>query len=248
MQGIFSALLPMIILSSVFGVSQTSLDKSGKRNNRKQVLMGRFLPLLYLLMYTYAIVYLLKNQHGSSIDDYYNERALSNMSIFDYLGLIAATYMILLFNILHSNRLKKYVHKIHRADIILQSLGIEINFKRIYYYQILLIIFGFTFMLILIMNKYKGNSKTNSTDIVITNEFILSLPLVLIFLIEAQLAVVALTLYQRFCYINNTMAVMINTKLDTTETTIIKVIPAASKLQQRYKLGAEDTYFITLQI
>lgn len=103
MKDISSAMLPIIIVSLLFGVSQAWLSKWQNCTYSMQFILGKILPLFYLLIYTYAISYLLQFEHHTR--DVY-KIALSDTVIYDYLGSITATYIILLCNLTSGYRRK----------------------------------------------------------------------------------------------------------------------------------------------
>lgn len=230
MKNIHSAMLPIIIVSLLFGVSQISINKLQNCSYSTRLMFGKILPLVYLLTYTYAISYLLQFEHHTS--DVY-KIALSDTVIYDYLGSIATAYTILCFNLTDGNRIKKSVTKICKIDMIFEHMGIEVHYNRLFYYQILQTIIGFIFMLVLIIKQHKRSIENDLADVIpdviFAKEFILSLPLVLIFLMESQIAIYGLILYQRFCYVNTTLRNMTKLKHDLMDINVVKVMSVVGK-------------------
>lgn len=221
MKSLSSATLPTIIVSLIFGLSQIWISKRQSCTYSTQFILRIILPLSYLLLYTYAISYILQSEYHAN--DVY-KIALADTEVYDYLASIAATYIILCFNLKSNYRRKKCAKKIIKTDRALNDIGIEVNSKKLRCYQILNIIIGFTMTFILIVTQYKKSTEHNTdvSDVIITKEFILFLPLILIFITEFQFAVYALIIYQRFCYINASLRNMIQFRNNTT-TNLIKV-------------------------
>lgn len=105
------------------------------------------------------------------------------------------------------------------------------NFKKLYCYQILQIIIGITLLVMLVIKQYKRSTENNTdevVDVIISKEFILFLPLVLIFLTECQFAIYGFILYQRFCHVNAALRNMIKLS-DNIEIYVIKVAAVQGK-------------------
>ncbi|CAH1364671.1 unnamed protein product [Tenebrio molitor] len=210
---ICDAVYPIIFMTAIFGVSSIFLKIENKTRKLKIFNILKILNIIYIAVFSVLLYLAVSNLKNRKLKANYASGVSKIGIIFQLFAQIALTYIIYLVNITKSPNVLSSIKDVKKIDDIFEDLGVNINYRKHFVYEISIISLGFVAILGrgIITHAYMKNSIFSEDD---NSHYVLFIPSLISFLAQNNFVLLITLLYERFILINKLLADLAKEKIN----------------------------------